>query len=263
MLFIENKYTIWYNKIINSSKIRQLPIDVYTERHHIIPKSFGGSNDSSNIAILTAREHFVCHLLLVKMTSNKEQIKMIHASWRMVCPSNRHQPRHKTTSRLYQKIREDYIMVVKNRKMTDETKQKLREANIGKKHSAVSKEKMSKSRVGITLDAQFGIELAEKIREKRSISLKGKNAGKTPRLGAKLSEESKKKISDKAKLRKIECKYCKNQYSLLTYTRYHDANCKLSGNTDIRLMKTCIYCRKTIDPGNYARYHGGNCKLKH
>jgi hypothetical protein len=58
MIFIENKYTIWYNKIINSSKTRKLSNNVYTERHHIIPRSVGGSNDDSNIAILTAREHF-------------------------------------------------------------------------------------------------------------------------------------------------------------------------------------------------------------
>jgi hypothetical protein len=197
------------------------------------------------------------------MTSNKERVKMIYASWRMVCTSNRYQVRHKTASRIYQKIREDYINVVKNRKMTDETKQKLREANLGKKHSDESKAKMSKSRAGILLNEIHGIEEANKIREKRSASLKGKNAGKTPRLGAKLTEESKQKISDKAKLRKKECEYCKNQYSLLTYNRYHGKNCKLSGNTDIRLMKTCVYCDKTMDPANYARYHGDKCKLKH
>lgn len=36
------------------------------ERHHIIPKSIGGTNDTSNIAILTYREHFIAHWLLTK-----------------------------------------------------------------------------------------------------------------------------------------------------------------------------------------------------
>lgn len=39
----------------------------YSEKHHIIPKSFklGGEKDSRNYAYLSAREHFICHKLLV------------------------------------------------------------------------------------------------------------------------------------------------------------------------------------------------------
>ena len=55
-----------YADIIRRAKERPKP-DCYTERHHIVPKSLGGSNEKSNIAILTAREHFLCHWLLVKM----------------------------------------------------------------------------------------------------------------------------------------------------------------------------------------------------
>jgi hypothetical protein len=67
MLFIDNKYTHTYYKIIERSKSRIIPY--YTEKHHIIPKSLGGSNKKDNLALLTAREHFICHLLLTKMTS--------------------------------------------------------------------------------------------------------------------------------------------------------------------------------------------------
>jgi 5-methylcytosine-specific restriction endonuclease McrA len=59
MLFIDNKYTNWYNSIIDSARNRIL--EGYSENHHIIPKSLGGSNDKSNIVALTAREHFICH----------------------------------------------------------------------------------------------------------------------------------------------------------------------------------------------------------
>lgn len=262
MIFIKNKYTKWYYNIIINAQSRQ-PIIGYKEKHHIIPKSLGGSNDKNNLVNLTAREHFICHWLLTKMTYNTEKYKMIYAAWRMVCISNTDTNRYISTSRVYQKIRKKYINIVKNRKMSDETKQKLRYANLGKKHSDESKIKMSKARAGKTLNELHGIEDANKIREKRSVSLKGKNTGKTPRLGSKLTDETKKKISDKAKLRKIECKYCKNQYSLLTFNRYHGENCTLSGNTDIRLMKTCIHCGKIMDPANYARYHGDKCKLNH
>lgn len=73
-----------YNKII--SERRNHPInDEYTEYHHIIPKSLGGSDDKTNLVALTAREHFICHLLLTKMFNERtvEWIKMIKAFNRM------------------------------------------------------------------------------------------------------------------------------------------------------------------------------------
>jgi len=39
----------------------------YVEEHHILPKCFGlgGEKDKTNFSYLTAREHFICHKLLV------------------------------------------------------------------------------------------------------------------------------------------------------------------------------------------------------
>lgn len=31
----------------------------YFEKHHILPKSLGGTNDKENLVKLTAREHFI------------------------------------------------------------------------------------------------------------------------------------------------------------------------------------------------------------
>lgn len=47
---IVNKYSRWYHNIINAAKIRPAP---QYERHHILPKSWGGSNDHSNMVLLT------------------------------------------------------------------------------------------------------------------------------------------------------------------------------------------------------------------
>lgn len=77
MLFINNKYTKWYNSLINKAKNRN--INSYTEKHHIIPSSLGGTNDMGNLVKLTPREHFVCHLLLTKMTTGNDRYKMIYA----------------------------------------------------------------------------------------------------------------------------------------------------------------------------------------
>lgn len=57
-----------YDSICNRAKDRK--IEGYVERHHIIPKSKGGSNDSSNIVELTAREHLLCHWLLARHTGD-------------------------------------------------------------------------------------------------------------------------------------------------------------------------------------------------
>lgn len=45
-------------------------LEGYTEKHHIIPRCLGGSNEQINIAVLTAREHYIAHLLLTKMTDD-------------------------------------------------------------------------------------------------------------------------------------------------------------------------------------------------
>lgn len=67
-MFADNKYTKWYFNIINFAKNRiKFDNTNYYENHHIVPKSLGGNNSKDNLVRLTGREHFVCHLLLVKM----------------------------------------------------------------------------------------------------------------------------------------------------------------------------------------------------
>jgi hypothetical protein len=76
-MYLKNKYTRWYYNIINRAKERS--ITGYSENHHIIPKSLGGSNEKTNIVKLTAREHFICHKLLVKMVTGQKRYKMMEA----------------------------------------------------------------------------------------------------------------------------------------------------------------------------------------
>lgn len=46
---------------------------IYYERHHIIPKCMGGNDVISNLAYLTAREHYLCHYLLYKHAWNNQR----------------------------------------------------------------------------------------------------------------------------------------------------------------------------------------------
>jgi hypothetical protein len=71
-----------YNEIIERAKSRGLNkrlLDGYFEKHHIIPKCLDGTNDITNLVLLTAREHFICHQLLWK--TNKENKKLFLSYW--------------------------------------------------------------------------------------------------------------------------------------------------------------------------------------
>lgn len=73
-------YNKIYNQIIERAKDREL--ECYTEKHHIIPRCMGGSDEESNLAKLTPEEHYVCHQLLVKIHPGNS--KLIYAA-NMMC----------------------------------------------------------------------------------------------------------------------------------------------------------------------------------
>lgn len=54
-----------YENLIKRGKNRD--VQGYTERHHVIPKCMGGTDDSDNLVRLTPEEHFLAHQLLVKI----------------------------------------------------------------------------------------------------------------------------------------------------------------------------------------------------
>ena len=111
-MYLQNKYTRWYYSIIDRAQSRTL--SGYKERHHIIPRSLGGSNQKNNIVNLTGREHFICHWLLTKMTIDQHRQKMIYALRRMEHISPDHQNGRystKLTSRVFEKNREEWAKI--------------------------------------------------------------------------------------------------------------------------------------------------------
>lgn len=44
------------------------------EVHHILPKCMGGGDDRKNLAVLSTKEHYICHLLLTKIYPESGQI---------------------------------------------------------------------------------------------------------------------------------------------------------------------------------------------
>jgi hypothetical protein len=110
-----NKYHRWYNQIIEHRRTNLA--EGYTEKHHIVPKSLGGTNDTTNLVSLTAREHFVCHWLLTKMVVGDDRIKMLRAL-NAFSISSKKNPR-KLTSRQYAIARAAYVPL-KGRKRSAE-----------------------------------------------------------------------------------------------------------------------------------------------
>ena len=131
-MFKENKYKTWYYNIINAALLRVKPH--ITEKHHIIPKSLGGTNDDNNLVHLTPREHYICHACLTKFTSGGYLTKMTYAFW---CMSNKFNKQQGSRSKLYEYARTKFIKT-KSASMTG-TKNHFH----GRTHSTESKQKMS------------------------------------------------------------------------------------------------------------------------
>lgn len=60
-----------YAAFIADRFLKQSSISGYFEKHHIVPRSLGGSDDPSNIINLIPEDHFFSHLLLAKIHGGK------------------------------------------------------------------------------------------------------------------------------------------------------------------------------------------------
>jgi hypothetical protein len=199
-MFLKNKYNHWYYNIIYKAHAR-LENYSYTERHHIIPKSLGGSNKKENIVVLTAREHFICHILLTKMTEGQNRIKMVHAAVGMKRARN-YQERY-INARLYAKLKEEFALISSQRnlgkKASKETCKKLSKASKGKPKSKEHAVNISK---GLTGYKRGPMPESEKL--KRSIAAKGKPSHlKGKKSGQIYSEERRANIAESNRRRGV------------------------------------------------------------
>lgn len=167
--------------------------DCYVERHHVIPKSEGGSNNPDNLVNLTAREHYVAHLLLAKIY---DDFKMLAAVKYMQTRHNESR-KFKFNSRLYAALRKRFAWKISEayagekgywfgRRHSAEARQKMSDAKRGKptwsKGKAMSdeqKKKLSKALRG-EKNYWFGKHPSEETLRKRSEAMQGR---KNPNYG--------------------------------------------------------------------------------
>ena len=101
-------YEKLYDDLMQRGKNRTKELETYYEKHHVIPRCMGGSNEADNIVHLTFREHYLAHWLLTKIyVSSSEAYKVASAFWKMT-QTSRNQQRN-LTSRQYARARKAYV----------------------------------------------------------------------------------------------------------------------------------------------------------
>jgi hypothetical protein len=128
----------------------------YTEKHHIVPRSMGGSNEQSNLVVLTAKEHFVAYHLLWKIHKTRE---MFFALWSMMHDKRNSRipfpeiPRLRELASVYNSFKgKDHPLYGIGH--TEESRKKMSESHKGKILSTETRRKMSEARKGNTLQSK-------------------------------------------------------------------------------------------------------------
>jgi hypothetical protein len=131
----QNKYTRWYEALIVKAKTRD-PLDGYKEKHHIIPNSLIKNKD---VVELTAREHYVAHLLLWRMDMPPKWHNKMSMALHVMVNGSGHKKQDRNylvSSRIYESARVSVITAMK------EYFAEHGGTMTGKKHTAESLEKM-------------------------------------------------------------------------------------------------------------------------
>ncbi|EHT1484456.1 hypothetical protein KXE51_003436 [Salmonella enterica] len=167
-----------HDSIIRNAKLRVKSSLPYSERHHIKPRSMGGSNQHENLVYLTLEEHYMVHLLLTKIYPYHHHLKLSMKGLRNRGCGAR-------TNKQYgeaRKIHHDHL-----RSVNSSESRKIISQNVmlGKTHNDESKYLMSTNGKG----KGNGRILSEDTKTKISNHRKGKP----------LSEETRKRLSESHK----------------------------------------------------------------
>lgn len=234
-MFNDTKYSKVYYRIVKRARTRRL--EGYYEVHHIIPKSLGGSDEVDNLVKLTAREHFICHRLLTKMTTGSMKKKMIYAAFLMMY--GRGSREFVIRSRTYSQLCEAINTARKGTKHSLETKEKIGKGNRGKIRTQETKDKQSK--------AARGRLKSEDTKRKMSEYWSGR-----PRQ--KHTEETRQQISEKMKGRPAT-KGRTGMASPMLGQRHTDESISKMKEAQSKIeTKICIKCLRSFRPCNYPRH---------
>lgn len=241
---------------MNKGRNRNVEDGVYYETHHVIPRCLGGSDNNENLVKLTPEEHYLAHLLLVKI--HPGNIKLIYAANMMASCTLDGKRNNKVYGWLRRKFSEN--ISGPNNPM------------FGKRHS---EERRKQSALFGEHNPFYGKSHSEDSKSRISTSKKGKNLGRTPWMkGRNHSEDSKKKISENNPYTGTFGKHPNNgrshskeaiekiRESSIGRLHTEDAKRKISESKMGIRQKTleCPRCNKIGGASNMRRYHFENCK---
>lgn len=164
-----------HDQIINRAQTRVLPKETYTEIHHVLPKSMGGSDDKNNLVSLTAKEHFIIHKLLVEIYPESDSMR--RAIWCMSNTTNSEGRNYRVGAAEYERFR-ILVAEVNSKMMSGEGNPMF-----GRNPYQIWLEELGKEEAD---------RLHEEKRIKRSITMKEK--GIAPEHMAKIIEANKNKV---------------------------------------------------------------------
>jgi hypothetical protein len=184
-------YSAIYERLVQRARERTL--EGYKERHHVVPRCLGGSDDPNNLVDLTGPEHAIAHMLLVKM--HPGNLKLVFAANIMLVNANgiRYEmPRNKQYGWLKERAAKAMGDVQRGRVHSDEERKKRSESLKGRKPSPqtteVNRERMTGSpglRLGMTTSEdtrakQSAAALARTDKEENDAKMRAGLAKKTP-----------------------------------------------------------------------------------
>jgi hypothetical protein len=173
---------------------------IYYENHHIIPMCLVKNDELYNKVLLTPKEHFVCHKLLVFIYPNN---KSIYNAFYLMCSAGKH--KYNVSSRDYAYARELFVSIP----VSKETGKKISNSKKGKptKLKGVPKSEEHKRKIGI---------VSSNRSEESNYRCGSANRGKKSWMSThKHTKESKEK-NRQSHLRKKHTKESKTKISIAT-----------------------------------------------
>ena len=209
-MYIEPKekesYQEYIQRILTTRKNCKINGD-YMERHHIIPKSSGGTNELENLIYLYPQEHYWSHKLLAE--ENLDNLALQRAWWILS-----HRDNVFVSVEEYAKAKQAFSQSISGKNHPQYGKTGELSANYGKHLSEETKLKIAETKKGEKnpqygkvgeLSPSYGRFLSTETKEKISQTKKSQYIKeKHPMYNKKHTEESKKKMSDAKKGKKID-----------------------------------------------------------
>lgn len=154
--FLNNKYSKWYFSITSQNSVES-----YTESHHILPKSLFPEYKkcSWNIVKLSARQHFLAHILLLKIVVSVDAQRKMSWAVQKLKGNNKY-----FNSRLYEIVKKK----LKELGHSEEQKLKISKTKLSQKlkHTEESKKRISEAIKG-TVRGPMTIEHKQKMIESK------------------------------------------------------------------------------------------------